>query len=374
MQTTRSFLGLMVIVVGIALLGGAGLLAFGQAQEAPFEVPLGLIEPEVPPDNPLTAPKIDLGRELYFDARLSVDNKVSCSTCHDPNLNFADGKPLAEGIEGRKGPRNSPTVLNSALYLEQFWDGRAPTLEEQAKGPLINPVEMAMPSHEAVEEKVRGIAEYPPKFAEAFGEDEITIDHIVMAIASFERTLLAANSPFDRFMYGGEKNALSEAAKRGLDLYEGKARCKTCHEFLSSFALFTDDKYHNIGVGMDDPAILEIARRAERGEDVTAAADEAQLKELGRYLVTKQAKDIGAFKTPSLRNVELTAPYMHDGSVATLEEAVELYNKGGQANPFLSGEIRRLNLTDQEKADLVEFMKSLTSPDIPALVTRARGK
>jgi len=233
---------------------------------------------------------------------------------------------------------------------------------------------MGMPSHQAVEEKIRGIAEYPPKFAEAFGDDAVTIDRIAMAIASFERTLLAANSPFDRFKYGGEADALSEAAQRGLALFEGKARCKTCHEFLGSFALFTDDKYHNVGVGMDDPAIQELARRAERGEDVTATADEMQLKELGRYLVTKQVKDIGAFKTSSLRNITLTAPYMHDGSVPTLEEVVKLYNQGGHDNPFLSGEIRRLNLTDEEQADLVEFSKSLTSGDIPALVARVRGK
>lgn len=360
----------MVLAGGIALVGGLWLLALSPAQEVALEIPLGLIEPEIPPDNPLTPSKVALGRELYFDARLSADDTVSCATCHDPKLGFADGKPLGVGVEGRVGPRNSPTTINAALYLEQFWDGRAPTLEEQAKGPLVNPTEMAMPSLDAVVEKVRGITQYAPKFAEAFGDDTVTIDRIAMAIASFERTLLAGNSPFDRFKYGGEPEALSEAAKRGLELFEGKARCKTCHEFLSSFALFTDDGYHNIGVGLDDPAIVELARRAERGEDVAATADQVQLKEMGRYIVTKEVKDIGAFKTSSLRNLTLTAPYMHDGSVPTLEEVVEFYNQGGHDNPFLSGEIRRLNLTDEEQADLVEFLKSLTSPGIAALVSR----
>lgn len=373
MRTRKSFLTWTALAMGITLLGGIWLLGLSPAQELASEIPLGLIEPEIPADNPLTASKVALGRDLYFDARLSADDSVSCATCHDPELGFGDGKPLAVGIKEQIGPRNSPTTLNAALYLEQFWDGRAPTLEEQAKGPLVNPLEMGMPSHQAVVEKVQGIAEYAPKFTEAFGDDVVTIDRIAMAIASFERTLLAANSPFDRFKYGGETDALGEAAQRGLDLFEGKARCKTCHEFLSSFALFTDDKYHNVGVGMDDPAIQELARRAERGEDVTATADETQLKELGRYLVTKQVKDIGAFKTSSLRNITLTAPYMHDGSLPTLEDVVKLYNQGGHDNPFLSGEIRRLNLSDEEQADLVEFLKSLTSPDIPAIVSRVRG-
>jgi len=373
MRVTNNSLIWIVLVLGVGVAGGIWFLAASRAQEAPLEVPLGLIEPEIPADNFLTPAKVALGRDLYFDARLSVDDTVSCATCHDPKLGFADAKPRAVGVQDLVGPRNSPTTLNAALYLEQFWDGRAPSLEEQAKGPLINPVEMAMPSHDAVVEKVSGIPEYPPKFAEAFGDDAVTIDRIAMAIASFERTLLVANSPFDRFMYAGEKEALGDAAKRGLELFEGKARCKTCHGFVSSFGLFTDDKYHNIGVGMDDPAVVELARRAGRGEDVTAA-DEMQLKELGRYLVTRQVKDIGAFKTSSLRNVALTAPYMHDGSQATLEEVIDFYNKGGHENPFLSGEIRRLDLTDQEKADLVEFLKTLTSPDIPDLIARVGAK
>ncbi len=305
--------------------------------------PLGVPEPIVPEDNPVTPEKVALGKKLYFDMRLSANDTVSCATCHDPEKGFADAVPLAVGIDGQKGRRNSPTTLNAANYDLQFWDGRAPSLEEQAKGPLINPVEMGMPSHDDVVKKLRGIKEYQQAFQDTFGE-EITIDNIAQAIASFERTLLSGNSPFDRFTYAGDENALSDEAKKGLVVFEGKGRCITCHEFVGSYALFTDNKFHNIGIGMDKPD-----------------------PDLGRYDVTKEEKDRGAFKTSTLRDIALTAPYMHDGSKKTLEEVVEFYNKGGEPNPSLSGEIRPLNLTEEEKKALVEFMKSLTSSDIDQL-------
>ncbi|MFQ5863554.1 MAG: cytochrome-c peroxidase [Candidatus Brocadiales bacterium] len=321
------------------------LLAFPQALIAEeYSLPLGIPELIIPDDNPVTPEKVALGRKLYFDKRLSLDNTVSCATCHDPEKGFADAAPVSTGIKGQKGRRSAPTVLNSALYDFQFWDGRALTLEEQAKQPIINPIEMGMPSHDALVEKLKGIEEYRQDFQKTFGE-EITIDNIVRAIASFERTLLAGNSPFDQFMYGGDEKAISNLAKKGLGVFRGKGRCVTCHEIVGSFALLTDSKFHNIGVGMDKTE-----------------------PDLGRYEVTKEDKDKGAFKTPTLRNIALTAPYMHDGSEPTLEEVVDLYDRGGIPNAHLSGEIRPLKLTEKEKKALVEFLNTLTSSDLEQLV------
>lgn len=314
------------------------------SEEYPYPLPLGVPEPIVPEYNPVTSGKVALGKKLYFDKRLSANNTISCATCHDPEKGFTDASPVSTGIDGEKGIRSAPTTLNAANYDLQFWDGRAPSLEEQAKAPLINPVEMGMPSHDAVVEKLKGIEEYRQGFEKAFGE-EITIDNVARAIASFERTLLSGNSPFDRYMYGGDENALSDRAKKGLEVFRGKGRCITCHEFVGSFALFTDNKFHNLGVGMDRPN-----------------------PDMGRYDVTKEEKDKGAFKTPTLRDIALTAPYMHDGSEPTLEAVVEFYDRGGKSNPHLSGEIRPLNLTKDEKKALVEFMKSLTSSDLEELI------
>ena len=305
-------------------------------------IPLGLIEPDIPEDNPLTAAKIELGKKLYFDKRLSIDDTVSCATCHDPKFGFAENKKVSDGVKGGKGKRNAPTVLNSAFYDLQFWDGRVPSLEEQAKQPIANPVEMGI-SHEALVEKLKKIEEYKKAFNDVFNS-EITIDNIVKAIASYERTLISGNSPFDKFMYGNDKNALNDAAKRGIEVFKGKGRCLTCHEFLDSYGLFTDNKFHNIGVGMDKPE-----------------------PDIGRFEVTKNPKDKGAFKTPTLRNITLTAPYMHDGSEATLESVIDFYNKGGINNPNLDGGMRPLDLTKEEKADLLEFLKSLTSENIENL-------
>ncbi len=374
MSSSRTFGFLASAVSALLLLGGLALGA-GEAGGFELEVPLGLIDPLIPEENPLTEEKVELGRKLYFDERLSADDTVSCATCHDPKKGFADGNKIAVGIKDLEGTRNSPTTLDAALFEEQFWDGRAPSLEEQAKQPLINPVEMGMPSHQALVEKLKGIPEYREAFRSAFG-GEVDIDRVVMAIASFERTLLSGNSPFDRFMYGGEKGALGPAAQRGLELFRGKARCVTCHEITDFFASFSDNKYHNVGVGVDEE-VIELMRRAEKGEDLAKegavrAAKEKKLSELGRFIVTGKVSELGAFKTPTLRNIALTAPYMHDGSEATLEDVVELYDRGGNPNPRLDGGIRPLDLTEREKADLVEFMKSLTSSDLKELIERVR--
>jgi cytochrome c peroxidase len=326
-------------------------------------LPPGVLAPIVPDDNPLTAEKVSLGQKLYFDVRLSPDDTVSCATCHDPTKGFADGKTLATGIGGKTGARNSPTVLNSAFNDFQFWDGRAATLEEQSKGPLINPVEMGMASHDAVVAKLQKVPEYPPLFQKAFGSGPITIDNVARAIASYERTVFSFQAPFDRFI-AGEKSAMSESAQRGWSLFNGKARCNNCHGYVASVPTFTDNKFHNIGVAAHAANFSETARKAAQSGDLAALAHTPGYSELGRFLVTKEQKDIGAFKTSGLRDIALTAPYMHDGSQRTLTEVIEFYNKGGENNPYLDGGIRPLQLTDQEKADLVEFLQALTSEDL----------
>ncbi|MBZ5536269.1 MAG: cytochrome-c peroxidase [Acidobacteriia bacterium] len=349
---------------------GAGML-FAQAAEStsfqpkfPLGIPGDLWSILVPAENPMTSAKVELGRKLYFDKRLSADNTVACSTCHDAAFAFADEERVAVGIKHQKGARNSPTVLNAVFNEFQFWDGRAPTLEEQAKQPLTNPVEMGMPSHDAVVSKLKGVPEYVKAFKDVFG-GEITIDRAVQAIAAFERTLVAGDSSFDRFV-AGDQTALSDSAKRGWNLFQNKGRCISCHAFNSTSPFFTDNKFHNIGVAMNAKSFDALARKAATlsgGSLSTLAHDEAYA-ELGRFLVSRQPKDIGAFKTPGLRNVALTPPYLHDGSQATLADVVDFYDKGGEPNPNLDGGIVKLNLTAEEKGDLVEFMKALTSDDI----------
>lgn len=348
--------------------------------QLPLGIPADLWELLIPEDNPMTEAKVTLGKQLYFDTRLSVDNTVSCATCHDPKFAFTDGKPVAEGVGGKKGARNSPTILNAMFNAEQFWDGRAKSLEEQAKQPLINPVEMAMPSHEAVVAKLKQIPDYVKRFEQVFGgRDPITIDNIAKAIAAFERTQLSGDSPFDRFI-AGDKTAISASAQRGWALFQGKARCITCHEFNASSPFFTDFKYHNVGIGMKaTPNFAALARQiqgmAQQGTLTEAAIDKLALtegfSELGRFLVTRQPKDLGAFKTSPLRDIELTVPYMHDGSLKTLREVIEFYNRGGEPNPNLDGGIIKLNLTEQEISDLEEFLKTLTSDRVRRL---ARGE
>jgi cytochrome c peroxidase len=320
-----------------------------------------VLPPLVPENNPATPEKIELGKKLYFDRRLSSDDTVSCATCHDPRHGFAEPRPVSIGVGGAKGVRNAPTAFDAAFLGSQFWDGRAPTLEEQATGPIINPVEMAMPDHPAVEAKLQKLPEYPPLFKAAFGDDEVTIDRIAGAIASFERTLVDVQAPIDRFI-AGEANAIPEAAKRGWLLYNGKARCNNCHGHVAAFPLFTDELFHNIGVAAKDVNFEELARSIQEHPDsFTDLAHSEGVNQLGRFIVTKEPKDIGAFKTPHLRNVALTAPYMHDGSEATLRDVIEFYDKGGNPNPWLDGGMRPLGLTEQEKADLVALMETFTS-------------
>lgn len=352
----------LAVVLGLS----CAVAAAASAQEVDLQIPEGVLPPEIPPDNPPTAAKIELGKRLFFDVRLSSDGTVACATCHDPRHGFADGRgqKTSAGVGGQLGPRNSPTVLNAAFLSEQFWDGRAATLEEQALGPFINPIEMGIPDHPALVEMVAGLPEYPALFAAAFASDEVTAEQIGQAIASFERTIISLKAPIDRFT-AGDQGAISESARRGWELYNGKARCNNCHGHVDAFPLFTDDDYHNIGVATQAAGFEKLGRRVEKSPDsFEELAGEPAVDELGRFAVTKQPKDIGAFKTPHLRNIALTPPYMHDGSEATLLDVVEYYDRGGNPNPWLDGGIRSLDLTDQEKADLVELMKSFTSEDL----------
>jgi len=356
MRLTRFLAWAGAAALGTVLLREAR--AAGTAVALPKGLPADLWEILVPPENPVTPEKVALGRRLYFDKRLSKDGTVSCATCHDPAKGFSDGKKVAEGIGGKKGARNSPTVLNAVFYEFQFWDGRAASLEEQAKGPMINAVEMGMDSHDSVVKVIRGIPEYQQAFQEVLAR-EPSIDDVVAAIATFERTVVSGDSAFDRF-HAGDKTALSESATRGWELWSGKARCNTCHPFGNATPNFSDNKFHNIGVAAKNRDFAGLARKAAASSNADELAFSADFTELGRFVATKQPKDIGAYKTPGLRDIALSAPYMHDGSEATLLDVVKFYDKGGEPNPYLDGGIVPLKLTDQEQKDLVAFMESLT--------------
>ena len=358
------------------LVACAGLLCLGAAAFA--AEPLGLPAVPVPADNPITDAKVKLGEKLFNDKRFSSTGEVACANCHDAAKAFTDSPlSVSEGINKLTGTRNAPTVVNAAFLDSQFWDGREPTLEAQSKQPFLNPVEMALPNHEPIIEVVKGDREYRNMFKKAFGvdRDAITIDHVAKAIATFERTIISGDSPFDRYEYGGQADAMSEAAIRGLDLFRNEGRCVSCHTISQTFALFTDSKFHNINVNFDSisESVHELATSflEKKGQgadvDITVLTDKSA-SELGRYAVSEQVQDIGAFKTPTLRNIAVTAPYMHDGSLKTLKEVVEFYNNGGRVNPddpindFQSSGIRPLELTDQQIDDLVAFLEALTSP------------
>jgi cytochrome c peroxidase len=318
---------------------------------------LGLPPVPIPADNPPTAETVALGRRLYYDPALSVDDTVSCATCHHPAFGFSDGKQFSDGVRNQKGDRNSPTVFNSAYYTTQFWDGREPSLEKQAEGPVQNPVEMAH-TLAGVEKKLMADPSYRAEFKKAFGADVITYEMVAKSIASFERTVISGNSPFDRYFYGGDKKAMSASAIRGLEVFRNpeKGDCEVCHTIGKKYALFTDNKFHNLGVGVK-----------------LTIDGETELTDLGRFKVTKVEADKGAFKTPSLRNITLTAPYMHDGSHKNLKEAIDFYVGGGNSNPFRDKEIHPLDfLTGRELADLEEFLKALTGetpPDVGPPIT-----
>src|SRR5215213_4763033 len=318
--------------------------------QLPRGIPQTLWRKRIPATNPMTPEKIALGEQLYFDKRLSASGTVSCALCHDPANAFTDQEAFSTGASGNQGTRNAPTILNAMFSNRLFWDGRAGSLEEQAKQPLTNPAEMGMGSYDLVVARVSEIPEYRKTFRRVFGRAGITIETIAKAIAAYERTQLSGNSQFDRFI-SGDNAAITEAQKRGWKLFSGKAKCIECHTFSAGSPFFTDSNFHNTGVGL---ANSDFERLAGRAGEVTQKAGMADLahkndfSELGRFLVTRQTADIAAFKTPTLRDVELTRPYMHSGAVKTLLDVVKFYNQGGEKNPYLDQKMQPLGLSDED--------------------------
>ena len=342
-----------------------------------YSIPFGLpeIAGKVPLHNSLTKGKVELGKQLYFDARISKDGTISCATCHNPEKGWTDNLPGSIGIGGQTGSRNSPTVLNTVYGLTMFWDGRAPSLEGQAQGPIQNKIEMGDQSYKEIVERLRTIPGYRDQFGKVFGTD-VTLDGMAKAIAAFERTVLTGNSKYDRYDRGDSPESLkelSDSAKRGMVLFGlrlrqddefkpgvplKKANCTSCH----AGANFTDEQFHNLGVGW--------------------VAKAGKFADLGRFVIApigaKNHAEIGAFKTPTCREIEKTFPYMHDGSETTLLGLVEFYDRGGNPNPTLDREMKPLKLTASEKADVVEFLKSLTGTEtkvtLPTLPPGPDGK
>lgn len=311
----------------------------------------------------ITLEKIQLGRRLFFDARLSRDGKISCAACHDPDKVFSDGLTKAKGFGGQVGTRNTPSLLNAVFLPSQFWEGRRTTLGEQVLDPLLNAVEHGLASRDELVQILRRDATYGQDFQAAFraSNENISVQNVVTALVAFQTTLVAGNSPFDRYLYQGESKAMSLAAQRGLALFRSRAQCAECHHITKTYALFTDGKFHNVGVGNSAIAsrLVIVALEAAKLDAETRfkrISTDAEIAQLGRFNVTLKPEDIGAFRTQSLRNVARTAPYMHDGSIKTLEEAVEqeiYYRSARNGRPII--------LTPNEKSDLVEFLRALDS-------------
>ncbi|MCC7546261.1 MAG: hypothetical protein IT532_00700 [Burkholderiales bacterium] len=325
--------------------------------------------------------QVDLGRRLFMDRRLSRNGTMSCGMCHVPEQGFAQNELATSiGVEGRSLRRNAPSVLNSGFNQSYFHDGRARTLEEQAWGPLLAPDEMGNADRATVVGRVAALQDYPDAFRHAFGDAAVSEQRIGVALAAYQRSLVAGGSRFDRWYYGQEEAAMSAEEKRGFVVFRGKAQCNACHELGRTHALFTDEAFHNLGVGI--PAAgpeqwLEV--RLAPGvttripHALVRSVSEPPRKDEGRFEVTGRPQDRAAYRTPTLRNVELTAPYMHDGSFATLREVVDFYDRGGNPNDNLDRLILPLYLSEQDKQDLVAFMRALTGANVDELARQARA-
>lgn len=302
--------------------------------------PLGLPPVPYPKDNPPTAATIALGRRLFYDDILSKGNAVSCSSCHQPEFGFRDPRELSLGAAGKQGRRHAPTIINSAYATRLFWDGRAKSLEDQVGFPIADPLEMNQ-THEASVGKIKRNAEYEALFAQAFGSPGVTMGRLSAAIASFERTIVSGDSPFDKYQYEGKKDALTPAQIRGLAVFVDphKGNCVSCHTIGPKDALFTDNQFHNTGEGV---------------------GDDGQFTDQGYYEQTRKNADRGTFKTPTLRDVAISGPYMHDGRLKTLKDVVDFYAGRGNSNLYLDSRMASIQLTGQDRSDLVEFMKALT--------------
>lgn len=345
----------------LAALAGLGLPA---AAAAPRWSDPVIWASSIPPDNLPNEARILLGKKLYFDPRLSADGTVACATCHDVTRGFTDQRPMSEGIGGKLGRRNAPTSLNAALLHSQFLDGRAANLETQAILPIINPIEMGQPDGAAATAAIAGDPEYQRMFQAAYGRSP-SYEDIGRALASFERTLMFLDAPFDRWARGD--GALPPDAIAGFALFNGKARCAACHPINQAEPLGSDGRFHNIGVAARHHDFEKLAVQAlgiletdPSLEKLDELALETDLSELGRFLISRQPTDIGAFRTSQLRNVGITGPYMHDGSMQTLWDVMDHYNKGGEINRWLDGGVEPLALSEQEIDQVVAFLFSLT--------------
>jgi cytochrome c peroxidase len=343
--------------------------------------PLGLPPVPVPADNAQSADRIALGRKLFFDRRLSFNGTMSCAMCHVPEQGFTSNElATALGVEGRSLRRNAPTVLNIAYHPVLFHDGREHSLEQQVWGPLLAANEMANPSIGQVVARLRGLDDYRGLFERSFGGRPATVETIGQAIAAYERTLVTGGSRFDRWRFGGEAGALDPTEREGFRLFAGKARCAACHLVGERTALFSDFRYHNTGIGWRRVYGASARVRVELAPGVFTEVErkaidavfEPPQADLGRFEVSVDPDDRWAYKTPMLREVALTAPYMHDGSIATLEDVVEFYDRGGVDNPGKSPLVAPLGLAVSEKAALVAFLKALTGEGVAALVRHAR--
>lgn len=341
------------------------LLPKGDVGKAPADFDPVVWEAFIPKDNEMTPERVALGQKLYFDTRLSVDGTVSCATCHDVMRAFTDQRKVSEGVENQLGRRNAPTTMNAALLQTLFLDGRSPTLDHQARLPIVNPIEMAMPDGQAAVKAISGDPAYQSAFQEAYGR-EINYEDIGRAIAAFERTLVFTDSTFKRFLRG-DMEAISVDARKGWVLFNGKARCVTCHPMSPSNPLGTDNRFHNIGVSarhQDFENLASQALKALKKDPSERALDElalgTDLSELGRFMVTKNRSGIGAFRTSQLLNIGITPPYMHDGSMETLWDVMDHYNKGGEPNPFLDGGMEPLALSEEEINQLVALLFRMT--------------
>lgn len=309
--------------------------------------PAGLPPPPIPAANPLTPEKILLGKTLFFDPNLSTEN-LSCASCHKPEHAFADTLPLSKGNAGIPTWRNASSLLNAAYVPQLMSDGRAASLEDQVQIPVTNPIEMNTPLATVVS-YVSSEPAYQKLFVSAFGDASVTWERVSMAIASFERTLIAGDSAFDRFTRG-DPTGFSDEARRGWELFKNDAGCISCHVYSAGSPFFTDFGFHNTGVSWFPKTDLP--------------ANERLKPDLGRYWISKKREHTAAFRTPSLRNVARTSPYMHDGSLASLREVIDFYSNEPRENPYLDSRMRPLELTERDRSDLIAFLESLSSPDL----------
>ncbi len=344
MNLAKFFLVFLIVILASTLLfpgrhlAPSAVMPIGKPVQ--IQTPLGLPPVPIPADNPPTAETIALGRRLFYDPILSRDNTVSCASCHSPQYGFSDPKPVSEGVGKKTGTRHSPPVSNSGYYSVQFWDGRAPTLEAQAEGPVQNPVEMAN-TLTTVEKRLNTDVSYREQFATAWGPLPITYEMVEKSIASFERSVVSGNSPFDRWKYGHDNKAVDAAVKRGFVVFTSKKKgdCASCHTVGEQYALFTDNQFHNVGVGVNAGDITDV----------------------GLFAVTHNEADKGKFKTPSLRNIAARTPYMSDGTLKDLKQVIDFYIGAGNSNPNLDPKIHVLDfLSGQERSDLQAFLNSLT--------------